>query len=99
MDENHFVRNNSTDDKEENPVIDAHAETPASLLQIEIKDALDEGLRKAIDELPEQQRTEIKQMAKEHMQLVREAAEKEKKAIWKRVEEIKRQTIPTFGNQ
>lgn len=76
--------------------IEAQKEAIKRLLQDKIKDAFDEELRKATEELMKEQRTAIKEMVEEQRRLIKETVEDEKKAIWEKVEEI-RQSISTIG--
>ena len=63
------------------------------LIETEVKDAIDEELRKAAQELLEEQRKAIRQMVEEHKSAIKEAVEEEKKAIWTRVEELRRSIL------
>ncbi len=65
-------------------------------IEAEVKNTLDEELRKAAEELLEEQRKAIRHMLEEHRKVIREAVEDEKKAIWKRVEEL-RKSISQLG--
>ncbi|MFC1893860.1 hypothetical protein ACFLYR_07560 [Chloroflexota bacterium] len=65
-------------------------------IEAEVKNTLDEELRKAAEELLEEQRKAIRQLVEEHRKAIREAVEEEKKAIWGRVDEL-RKSITQLG--
>jgi hypothetical protein len=66
------------------------------LIETEIRGIIDEELRKAAEELMEEQRTLIRQMVEEQKRLIREVVEEEKKLIFERVEEL-RESISKIG--
>ncbi|MDD5081991.1 MAG: hypothetical protein PHU08_01325 [Dehalococcoidales bacterium] len=63
------------------------------LIETEVRNAIDEEMRKAAQELLEEQRLAIRQMVEEHRSAIREAVEEEKKAIWVRVEELRKSIL------
>jgi len=71
-------------------------EAVKSLIEAELRNVVDEEMRKAAQELLEEQRKAIKQMVEEQKKVIWEAVEEEKKAIWSRVEEL-RQSISKIG--
>jgi len=73
--------------------VDEYREAVKKLIETEVKDAIDEELRKAAQELLEEQRKAIRQMVEEHRLAIKEAVEEEKKAIWIRVEELRRSIL------
>lgn len=73
--------------------VDEYREAVKKLIETEVKDAIDEELRKAAQELLEEQRKAIRQMVEEHRLAIKEAVEEEKKAIWTRVEELRRSIL------
>ena len=73
--------------------VDEYREAVKKLIETEVKDAIDEELRKAAQELLEEQRKAIRQMVEEHKLAIKEAVEEEKKAIWTRVEELRRSIL------
>jgi hypothetical protein len=74
----------------------AQREAVKSLIETELRNVLDEEMRKAAQELMEEQRKAIKQMVEEQKKVIWEAVEEEKKAIWSRVEEL-RHSISKIG--
>jgi uncharacterized membrane protein len=66
------------------------------LIEAEMKNVIDEEMRKAAQELLEEQRQAIRQMVEEQRRIIREVVEEEKKAIWARAEEL-RQSISKIG--
>ena len=66
------------------------------LLIAEIRNVVDEEMKKAAQELLEEQKRAIRQMVEEQKKVIWEAVEEEKKAIWSRVEEL-RQSISKIG--
>jgi ATP-dependent Zn protease len=73
--------------------VDEYRDAVKKLIETEVKDAIDEELRKAAQELLEEQRKAIRQMVEEHRLAIKEAVEEEKKAIWTRVEELRRSIL------
>ena len=69
--------------------VNEYREAVKKLIETEVRNAIDEEMRKAAQELLEEQRKAIKQMVEEHKVAIREAVEDEKKAIWTRVEELR----------
>ena len=66
------------------------------LIEKEMKNVVDEEMRKAAEELLEEQRKAIRQVVDEQRQAVRQVVEEEKKAVWTRVEEL-RKSISKLG--
>jgi ATP-dependent Zn protease len=73
--------------------VDEYRDAVKKLIETEVKDAIDEELRKAAQELLEEQRKAIRQMVEEHRLAIKEAVEEEKKAIWTRVEELRKSIL------
>ena len=63
------------------------------LIETEVKNTIDEELRKAAQELLEEQKKAISHMVEEHKLAIREAVEEEKKVIWTRVEELRKSIL------
>ena len=63
------------------------------LIESEVRNTIDEEMRKAAQELLDEQRKAIRHMVEEHRTAIRQAVEEEKKAIWTRVEELKRSML------
>ena len=76
--------------------MDEYRDMVKKLIETEVKNTLDEEMRKAAQELLEEQRKAIRQVVEEHRMAIREAVEEEKKAIWTRVEEL-RKSIMKLG--
>jgi ATP-dependent Zn protease len=70
-----------------------YREAVKKLIETEVKNVIDEEMRKAAQELLDEQRRAIRQMVEEHRIAIREAVEEEKKAIWTRVEELKKSIL------
>lgn len=85
-----------TEHERESISLDTQREAVKRLIAEEIRSVIDEELKKAAQELLEEQRTAIRQMVEEQRRVIREAVEEEKKAIWARVEEL-RQSISRIG--
>ncbi len=54
-----------------------------------MKNAIDEEMRKAGEELLEERRKAIQQVLEEQKQAIRQVVEEEKKAVWERIEELR----------
>ena len=73
--------------------VDEYRDAVKKTIEAEVKNTLDEELRKAAEELLEEQRKAIRQMVEEHRIAIRQAVEEEKKAIWTRVEELRKSIL------
>ena len=73
--------------------VDEYRDAVKKLIETEVKDAIDEELRKAAQELLDEQKKAIRQMVEEHRLAIKEAVEEEKKAIWTRVEELRKSIL------
>lgn len=73
-----------------------YREAVRRLIETEVKNALDEEMRKAAQELIEEQKKAIRQIVEEHKAAIREVVEDEKKAIWSRAEAL-RESILKVG--
>ena len=80
----------------ESTSIGAQRDAVRKLIEAEIRNVVDEEMRKAAQELMEEQRKAIRQMVEEQKAVIREVVEEEKKAIWARIEEM-RQSISKIG--
>ena len=78
--------------KMDTDVID-YREAVKKLIETEVRNAVDEEMRKAAQELLDEQRKAIRHMVEEHRAAIKEAVEEEKKVIWKRVEELRRSIL------
>jgi len=76
--------------------MDEYREAVKKLIETEVRNAIDEEMTKAAQELLEEQRKAIRQMVEEHKNAIREAVEEEKKVIWTRVDEL-RKSISKLG--
>ena len=68
-------------------------EAVRKLIQTEVRNAIDEEMRMAAQELLDEQRRAIRQMVEEHRLVIRQAVEEEKKAIRTRVDELKKSIV------
>lgn len=73
--------------------VDEYRVAVKKLIETEVRNVIDEEMRKAAQELLEEQRKAIRQMVEEHRTAIRQAVEEEKKAIWARVEELKKSML------
>ena len=70
-----------------------YREAVKKLIEAEVKNVIDEEMKKAAQELLEEQRRAIRETVEEHRLAIREAVEEEKKAIRARVEELKKSIV------
>lgn len=68
----------------------AYRDTVKKMFEAEIRNIMDEELRKAVSELAEEQKKAVRQVIEEQKKLIKEVVEEEKKAIWARVEDLRR---------
>ena len=73
--------------------VNEYREAVRNLIETEVKNVIDDEMRKAAQELLDEQRKAIRQIVEEHRIAIREAVEEEKKAIWSRVEELKKSIL------
>ena len=73
--------------------MDEYREAVKKLIETEVRNAIDEEMTKAAQELLEEQRKAIRQMVEEHRIAIREAVEEEKKAIGTRLEELRKSIL------
>ena len=75
---------------------DAYRETIRKLISAEIKNALDEEIRKAAQELRDESRNAIRLILEEHKAAIRQVVDEEKKAIWAKADAL-RKSISRMG--
>ena len=73
--------------------VDEYRTAVKSLIESEVKNVIDEEMRKAAQELLDEQRKAIRQMVEEHRVAIREAVEEERKAIKGRVDALKQSVL------
>lgn len=89
-------RRRDIDQKKGGTSVNEYRDGVKKLIEAEMKNVVDEEMRKAAQELLEEQRQAIRQMVEEQRAIIREVVEEEKKAIWARAEEL-RQSISKIG--
>jgi len=68
----------------------AYRDAVRKMFEAEIRNIMDEELRKAVTELAEEQKKAVRQVVEEQKKLIKEVVEEEKKVIWARVEDLRR---------
>ena len=76
--------------------VDEYREAVRKSIAAEVRNVIDAEMRKAAQELLDEQRKAITQMVEEHRNAIREVVEEEKKLIWTRVGEL-RKSISKLG--
>jgi hypothetical protein len=76
--------------------INEYRENIRKVMYDELRNALDEEIQKAAQELMEEQRKAIRQILEEHKAAIRQVVDEEKKTIWEKAE-LLRQSILKFG--
>ena len=69
--------------------MDDYREAIRKLIEDDIRNDVEEEMRKAADELLAARRQAIKQVLEEQGKVVREVVEEEKKAVWARLEDLR----------
>jgi len=69
--------------------VDDYRDSIRKLIQGEMKNAVDEEMRKAAEELLEERRKAIRQVLDEQRAAIRLVVEEEKKAVWTRLEDLR----------
>lgn len=70
-----------------------YRETVRKVIETEVRNLIDEEMRKAAQELLDEQKKAIRQLVEEHRLAIREVVEEEKKAIWARLEELRKSIL------
>ena len=73
--------------------MDEYRETVRKVIETEVRNLIDEEMRKAAQELLDEQKKAIRQLVEEHRLAIREVVEDEKKAIWARLEELRKSIL------
>jgi len=73
--------------------INEYREAVRKVIETEVRNALDEEMRKAAQELLDEQRKAIRQLVEEQRLAINEVVEEERKAIWTRVEELRKSIL------
>ena len=73
--------------------VDEYRKAVRKLIETEVKNVIDEDMRKAAQELLDEQKKAIRQIVEEHRMAIREAVEEEKKAIHIRIEELRKSIL------
>ena len=76
--------------------MDKYRESVRKLIDAEVKGALEQEVKKAVQELREEQKKAIAQILDEHKTAIRQIVEEEKKAIWKKADTL-RESILKVG--
>ena len=63
------------------------------VIETEVRNLIDEEMRKAAQELVDEQRKAIRQLVEEYKLAIREVVEEERKAIWIRLEELRKSIL------
>jgi hypothetical protein len=72
---------------------DEYRQSIKLLIDTAVKNALDEEMHKAIQELLEEQRKAVRQVLEELRATLRQIVEEEKKAVWERAEELRKSIL------
>ena len=70
-----------------------YREAVRRLIDTEVKNALEEEMRKAAEELLAEQRKAIRQILEEHKSALQQVVEEEKKEIWVRAEALRKSIL------
>ena len=89
------VSSSNTEDRTDKLVsdVDEYRESVRKLIDAEVKNALDEELRKATQELIEEQKRAITQIVEEHKSAIRQVVEEEKEEIWAKAEALRKSIL------
>ena len=82
--------------KGEGSKVSDYRDAVRKLIEKEMKNVVDEEMRKAAEELLEEQRKAIMEVLEEQRKTIREVEEEEKKAIWARLEDLK-ESVSNLG--
>lgn len=70
-----------------------YREEVKKLIETEVKILIDDEIRKASQEILEEQKKAIRQLVEENRAAIRLVVEEEKKAVWSRIEELRRAAL------
>jgi hypothetical protein len=77
---------------------DEYRENVRRMMQDEVRNIIDDEMRKAIQELLEEQRNAIKLISNEQKAVIRQIVEEEKKLIWERSEMLAQSSLKLDHN-
>ena len=77
--------------------IDEYRETVRKVIETEVRNLIDEEMRKAAQELLDEQKEAIRKLVEEHKLAIREVVEEEKEAIWTRLEDLRKSILKVIG--
>ncbi len=72
---------------------DEYRESIKKLIDTTVRNALEQDMQKAAQELIDEQRKAIRQLIEEQRAALRQIVEEEKKSIWAKAEELRRQVL------
>ncbi len=78
------------------PGMEDYRESIRKLINVEVRNALDEEMRKAVAALVEEQRKAVNQIVEEHREALKQVVDEEKKAIWGKMD-LLRKSISQLG--
>ena len=89
------VSSSNTEDRTDKIVsdVDEYRESVRKMIDDEIKNTLDEELRKAAQELIEEQKRAITEIVEEHESAIKQVVEEEKKEIWAKAEALRKSIL------
>ena len=73
--------------------IDEYRESIRKLINDEIKNTLEEEMKKAAQELMEEQKKAVRQILEEHRAAIRQIVEEEKKEIWEKADALRKSIL------
>ena len=73
--------------------VDEYREATRKLIETEVRNIINEEMRKASQELLDEQRKAIRQIVEEQRVVIREAVEEERKAIRTRLDELRKSVL------
>ncbi len=73
--------------------MDDYRESIRKLIDAEVRNALDDEMRKAAQELMEEQKKAVRQLIEEQKSAIRQVVEEEKKAIWEKAESLRKSML------
>ena len=76
-----------------NSNMDEYRKEVMYLIEAEIRNVIDDEMKKAAQEILDEQRKAIQQIVEEQKTVIREVVEQEKKAVWTRVEELRKSIL------
>jgi len=77
----------------QNPDMEEYREAVKKLINAEVKNVLDDEIKKAAQELIDEQKKAVRQVLDEHKAVIQQIMEEERKSIWEKAESLRKSIL------